>query len=202
MLKKCKSILLVGALAGLAGCASYEASMLSVLPVETSVQSLQNAEVLCSWKVFDEEESEKYLGRNLIARGYVPLQLTIRNASSDPMYLNPSNFNIPIPSVTEVANSAYTSTAARVVGWGVPGLLVWPFLIPAIYDGIKSIEANAALDADYAAKAMKELTIQPRSSFNGIVFIPKEIAQQDIELFLVNERTNEKIRCPLTHSFW
>lgn len=197
VLKNRKTTVLYAALIALAGCASYEASMLTSLPVETGMQSIQNPEVLCSWKMFDKADSEKYLGRDLISQGYIPLQLTIRNASSDPMYLNPSNFNIPVPSIGEVANSVHTSTAARVASWGIPGLLIWPFLIPAIYDGIKSNEANAALDADYVSKAIKELTIQPHSSFNGIVFVPKDAAEQNIELFLVNERTYEKILCPL-----
>lgn len=181
----------------LVGCASYEASMLTSLPVHSAVQSRQNPNVLVTWKIFDNQDSKTYLGRDLISEGYIPIQMTIRNNSADPMYLNPSNFSIPLPPINEVANKVHTSTAGRVVGWGAPGLIIWPLLIPAIYDGIKSKEANAALDADYLAKAIKEQTIQPHSSFNGVVFLPQQMANQSLEMFLVNQRTNEKVLCPL-----
>lgn len=181
----------------LAGCASYEASMLTSLPAQSAIQSRPNANVLVTWKIFDQQDSKIYLGRDLISEGYIPIQMTIRNNSADPMYLNPSNFSIPLPPINEVANKVHTSTAGRVVGWGAPGLLLWPLLIPAIYDGIKSKEANAALDADYLAKGIREQTIQPHSSFNGVLFLPKQMANQSLEMFLVNQRTNEKVPCPL-----
>jgi hypothetical protein len=171
--------------------------MLTSLPAQSAIQSRPNANVLVTWKIFDQQDSKIYLGRDLISEGYIPIQMTIRNNSADPMYLNPSNFSIPLPPINEVANKVHTSTAGRVVGWGAPGLLLWPLLIPAIYDGIKSKEANAALDADYLAKGIREQTIQPHSSFNGVLFLPKQMANQSLEMFLVNQRTNEKVPCPL-----
>jgi hypothetical protein len=189
--------LLLAPLMLLMGCASYEASMLTSLPVHSAVQSHQNPNVLVTWKVFDQQDSKTYLGRDLISEGYIPIQMTIRNNSADPMYLNPSNFSVSLPPINEVANKVHTSTAGRVAGWGVPGLILWPLLVPAIYDGIKSKEANAALDADYLAKAIKEQTIQPHSSFNGVLFLPKQMANQSLEMFLVNQRTNEKVPCSL-----
>lgn len=174
----------------LTGCASYQASMLGSLPIE---EPLQNNNVMISWKKFDEKDSETYLGRNLIAEGFVPVQMTIRNHSTDPMYLSPNNFSIQLPPVYQVAEKVHTSTAGRVLGWGIPGLALWPLLIPAVYDGIQSKEANRALNMDYLAKSIKEQTIQPHSSFNGVVFVPKDKIGDSIELFLVNQRTNEKI---------
>lgn len=193
---KSKRLLLIPLML-LAGCASYEASMLTSLPVQSAVQSRHNPNVLVTWKIFNDQDSKIYLGRDLISEGYIPIQMTIRNNSADPMYLHPHNFSVPLPPINEVANKMHTSTAARVTGWGVPGLILWPLLVPAIYDGIKSKEANAALDADYFAKAIKEQTIQPHSSFNGVLFLPKQMAKQPLEMFLVNQRTNEKVPCSL-----
>jgi hypothetical protein len=195
-MQKSKRLLLMPLML-LAGCASYEASMLTSLPVQSAVQSRHNPNVLVTWKIFNDQDSKIYLGRDLISEGYIPIQMTIRNNSSDPMYLHPQNFSVPLPPINEVANKVHTSTAGRVAGWGVPGLLIWPLLVPAIYDGIKSKEANAALDADYFAKAIKEQTIQPHSSFNGVFFLPKQMTNQPLEMFLVNQRTNEKVPCSL-----
>ena len=193
MLKNSRKMLMYSSLIFLAGCANYSASSLATLPLEMANQSDENTNVLVSWKVFDEKDSKTYLGRDLLSEGYIPVQMTIRNNSTDPMYLNSSNFSIPLPSLGEVSDKVHTSTAARVVGWGAPGLLIWPLLIPAVYDGIKSKEANASLDADYLAKTVKEHLIQPHTSFNGVVFVPKEQVGQPLDMFLVNQRTYKKL---------
>ncbi len=184
---------LLGALILLTGCASYNASTLSTLPAEGAIQSAENSQVLVSWKTYDETDCKRYLGRNVISEGYMPIQLTIRNNTNDSMYFNPQNFNVPLASVNEVAGKAHTSTAGRVVGWGVGALFIPPLLIPAVYDGLKSSEANDLLDADYEAKALREQVIQPKSLFNGVVFVPQQYANQGIEMFLVNQKNHEKL---------
>lgn len=180
------------------GCASYRASTLSMLPdttlsEESGMGSKQNSNVTISWKAFDTHDCQTYLGRDVLSEGYIPVQLTIRNNSTDPMYLSPNNFNHPLSSVDQVASTVHTNTSGRVLAWGLPGLFFTPLFIPAFVDGIKSKNANEALDADYTAKALSEQTIQPHSSFNGVVFIPKERAGQTMEMFLVNLTTNKKV---------
>lgn len=187
--KKC----LLGALILLTGCASYNASTLSTLPAEGAIQSTENPQVLVSWKTFDQTDCKRYLGRDVISEGYMPIQLTIRNNSNDPFYFNPQNFNVPLAPVNEVAGKAHTSTAGRVVGWSIGALFIFPLVIPAVYDGLKSSDANDQLDADYESKALREQTIQPKSLFNGVVFIPQQYAYQGLEMFLVNQKTHEKV---------
>jgi hypothetical protein len=177
----------------LTGCASYNASTLSLLSTETAIHSNENPNVLVSWRAFDQNDCATYLDRNVLAEGYVPLQLTIRNNSNDPMFLSPDNFSTPISSPNEVANKVHTSTGGRIAAWGVGGLIFFPLLVPAVVDGFKSANANDALDADYREKTLKEHTIQPHSSFNGVVFIPSQYADQKIQLFLVNQRTHQKV---------
>lgn len=185
----------MSALILLTGCASYQASTLSMLDpgiTGSTLPSQQNSDVLVSWKVFSKKDCQTYLGRDVLSEGYIPVQLTIHNNSPDSLYLSPNNFNIPLSSATEVANTVHTSTSGRVAVWGVGGLLFFPLLIPAFVDGFKSIQANQALDADYAEKSLKEQIIQPRSELNGIVFIPKEHANQTLEMFLINQTTHER----------
>jgi len=200
MLKTSKHILMYSSLIFLAGCAEYTASSLTTLPVEFSVEKGKTEKVFVSWKIFDRKDSETYLGRDLIAKGYIPVQMTIINDSRDPMYLNSNNFSIPLPSTNQVAEKVHTSTAGRVIGWGAPGLLVWPLLIPAIYDGICSQEANSSLDTDYLEKTVKEHVIQPHTCFNGVVFVPEQQFGQPLEMYLVNQRTSEKLSYSLADS--
>lgn len=192
-----KHALLCGALLLLAGCANYNASSLTPLSSLGALRSAHNPAVLVSWRAYDKEDCQTYLGRNILAEGYVPIQMTVRNDSDDPMYLSTENFNIPLASPLQVAEKVHTSTAGRVAAWGAGGLVLWPLLIPAVYDGIKSSEANSSLDADYQSKALKEQTIGPHTTFNSVVFVPKEQVNQHIEMYLTNERTHEKLIFPM-----
>lgn len=161
--------------------------------MQSAIRAENNEKVSVAWKKFDKAGCKTYLGRDVLAEGYVPMQMTIRNDSNEILYLSPENFNIPLASVHEVSSKVHTSTATRIVAWGVPGLFIWPFLIPAVYDGVKSSEANDALDTDYQSKALKEQLIQPRSTYNAVVFVPKNQANQPIEMFLVNQKTHDKV---------
>ncbi len=189
-----KHFLMCSALLFLTGCASYEASSLSTLCQDSPIITThQNSDVSTSWKVFDKKDCKTFLGRDVLSKGYVPVQMTIRNNSNDPMYISPDNFNIALMPSDQVAEKVHTSTAGRVAAWGVCGLILSPFLIPAIYDGIRSSNANRSLDADYQFKSLKEHLIQPRATWSSIIFIPKKELNQRIEMFLVNDRTQEKI---------
>jgi hypothetical protein len=175
------------------GCAGYNASTLATLSAEAAIESTQSPQVLVSWKTFDWDDCKRYLGRDVLSEGCMPTQLTIRNNTNDPLYFSSQNFSIPLADVNEVANKAHTSTAGRVVRWSVGALFILPLVIPAIYNGLKSSEANESPDVNYEAKALREHTIQPRSLFNGVVFVPQKYSYQTIEMFLVNQKTHEKV---------
>ena len=187
-----KHVFIYGALFLLAGCANYTASPLSSLSQDNAILSHQSSGIVASWKTFDKKDCQTYLGRDVLSEGYVPVQMTISNNSKDPIYLSADNFSIPLAPPLQVARKVHTSTAGRVAAWGAGGLIFWPLLVPAVYDGIKSSEANQILDDDYRFKALKEHTIQPQATLNSIVFIPEDQINQRIEMFLVNERTQEK----------
>ena len=193
MSKNMKHKIAYSALILLTGCASYNASTLSMLSPETALQSNENPNVLVSWKAFDKNDCDTYLDRDVLAEGYVPVQLTIRNNSNDPMFFRLITSAHRSLLLMRWPISAIRQQAAVLLPLGVGGLIFFPLLVPAVVDGFKSANANDALDADYREKALKEHTIQPHSSFNGVVFIPAHYADQKIHLFLVNQKTHQKV---------
>lgn len=188
-----RHILTYSVLILISGCAHYNPSTLCMLSTETAIPAKNNPDVLISWKPFNEDDCLDYLDRDVLSEGYIPVQVTIRNNSQDPLYLSPDNFSVPLSSPNEVSRKVHTSTCGRIVAWGVGGLIFFPLFIPAVLDGIKSIEANHALDADYAVKSLKEQVIQAYSVFNGLVFVPKQYANHKIEMYLVNQKTSQKV---------
>lgn len=205
----------IASLALLSGCTpyvTYESTPLSLLPLEAPApgQALEapagalldagfasktKEGVTVSWKFLDQEECRTYLGRDLLAEGYLPIQWTIRNNSPDPMTFGLDHFNIPLFDPDEVAASLHVSADDRVRRWGQGGAvhLFPPLMIPGIIDGFKTLRANEKLNKDYAAKSLKEKTIEPHSSLNGVIFTGQELPHPSIELFLINATTQEKV---------
>ena len=191
----------------LSGCASYKASTLNRLPLESPSKEMANgtkpqkpkaAKVLVAAKVYDKEDCDKYLDRNVLKEDFIPIQITIENNSSHRLYFNTNSINMPIAPIDEVADSVHTSTLGRVTTYGVCALLVWPFAIPAIVDGFKSVSANKRLDKDFHAKVLSSTNIEPFSYLNGLIFIPKAYYKPDLVINLVDVASQKKIPIHMT----
>jgi len=81
----------------------------------------------------------------------------------------------------------------RALIYGVPGLIIWPLLIPAVADGVGSSQANQKLDADYSSKGVNETMIQPYTTVNRIIFVPKSEFNGAFRLVLLNRETRAKL---------
>ena len=211
--------LLVGTLLTFTGCANYSAvalgdisnmqfqisnptliasadlSDLTPAQHQAVIDSSENNYLQLVTKVFDSYDCKKYLDRDVISKGYQPVQIFIKNKSSKAFYASPDRIALPLASVDEVARSVHTSTAKRVTWYSIGGLFFTPLFIPAVVDGIKSSEANKFLDKDFENKAFKTQTIQPHSKFTGIVFVPinQFNKMSEISVTLVNSDSNKPV---------
>jgi hypothetical protein len=73
----------------------------------------------------------------------------------------------------------------------VLGLFIWPFLIPAVVDGVGSAQANQKMEDDYAYKEIKDERIQPNGLLNGVVFVDKMKEGEELVIRLRNIDNNE-----------
>lgn len=158
-------------LMGFTGCAKYRARSLKTL---TKSSRAEENSIAFSYKKFSVSDCKRYLGRNTIAKGYQPIQITFTNNTNRYLSISKKSLSLDCVSVKEVAKRVHTNTVGRAVGYSVAGLFVWPFFIPAIVDGIGSAKANEQLDADFAEKALYKQIVQPYTTINGIVFIACE----------------------------
>lgn len=172
-------------------CASYTASPLGTPSPELVQISKQNNEIAVVAHTFSKEDCARFLDRDVIAEGYQPIQISIENASQAPLSFSLSRVSLPLARAEEVAERVHTSTVGRVVGYSVGSLFLWPLVIPAIVDGIKSSNANQALDQDYIAKAAKDQIIFPHSRLNTLLFVPVHSYQDSFTLILMDQNTNE-----------
>lgn len=185
------SILSVAALLLASGCAKYRGQNLQPL---ASVDNKKEENVKMSYKVFDQFDCKKYFDRDVIKKGYQPVQITIVNNSNRYIEFAKDRLTLAAAPVQEVADKVHTSTLGRSAGYGTAGaILLWPLVIPAIVDGVKSSNANQRLDRDFDNKDLKTQIISPYHTLNGVIFVPKGKFRPDFEVTLLEINTQKKI---------
>ncbi len=175
----------------LSGCARYRAQHLNQLTVRSAQKKQQS--VYFASKLFDREDCKKYLDRNVLRQGYQPIQITITNNTSSVLRFTKKDISLTCVSAMQVAKKVHTSTAGRAAGYGVAGLLIWPFLIPAVVDGVGSSEANRDLDVDFGQKELVDQTINPFTTVNGLIFVPISECSPNFSIKLVNAQSGEEL---------
>ena len=175
-------------LLGLAGCAHYNARPLIHI---AQTRTAQKEQIILDYRIFNGNDCKQFFDRNIISAGYQPIQIMIHNNSARYLSLNLNRCNVPIISPDDIAKRFHTSTKGRVAGYGIAFLFFWPFAIPAIVDGIGSSKANKKLDEDFARKSLRDQTISPYSSVNGVIFVPTNIRRSEISLTLIDQQSGE-----------
>lgn len=190
-MKRLLSLAVVSALLMLSGCAHYKARPLKKLNTTYVPQSEKGEFLALNYKVFSVNDCNVYLDRNILMHGYQPLQIEITNHTARSFYISENSFNVSCAPLGMITKLVHTNTVGRAVGYGVTGLFIPIFLIPAIVDGIGSSEANKALDADYEHKALYDKTISKFSSVNGLIFIPKNEFTPHFTVTVASMETDE-----------
>ncbi|MDJ0652067.1 MAG: hypothetical protein QNJ27_03585 [Simkaniaceae bacterium] len=182
----------IAALAALfAGCASYKANVLTALDPDhvRSYPEVQGMEIGC--KPYSVHDCLTYLDRNVIAKGYQPIQLTFRNNSDARYVFSTKYISLPCVDPGQVARAVHTSTVGRVTAYGAGAFFFLPLAIPAIIDGIKSSDANTALDTDFDQKARDSFLIAPRSFSKTLIFVPKTHYSPVFDISLYDEESGK-----------
>jgi hypothetical protein len=182
-----------GTLIFLSSCASYHAASLNTLSSDVvHSNSWDQSDIVVVAKAFNKGDCKRYLDRDVIAEGYQPVQLYIENNSDKNYIFSLSRVSLPCAAPEEVAEKVHTSTVGRATGYGVGALFLWPLAIPAIVDGVKSSQANDALDIDFSSKAARDQIIQSHSYFNKLLFVPTNEYQPSFNLTLMDQKSNKK----------
>lgn len=184
-----KGAALLGVALVFSSCASYKAVTLSNLS-PTFVEGNQEDVVVVA-KAFNVDDCKKYLDRNVLSVGYQPVQIYIQNDSDKALVFTTDRISLPCAPAREVAEKVHTSTAGRVVGYGVGALFVWPLLVPAVVDGVKSSQANESLDIDFASKVAGNQTIFPHSRLNKVLFVPIADYHPNFSLTLIEAESGK-----------
>ncbi len=184
-------LLSVFLLFALSGCVkSYKPRSLSFAPQQREKQG--GVEVTS--KRLNAQETEAFLGRDIAAKGYTPVQLSIRNDSNKTFVFDTAHVSVPVEKPLTVAHKLHDGATGRIIAWLFGALYYWPLLGAAALDGLNSHYHNKRIDrffSKHAHNVDEELTIAPGTRTQTVVFIENkdEHAALGIELVEQNGET-------------
>lgn len=198
----------------LSGCGKQKYRSLDQLP-KTNTFISHDASIQGSYTVLDGKACKNHLGANVLKKGYQPIYITLTNTSDRALYFSEANINLPTVPADIVAQSAHTHTAARAIGFGVPGAVgvctavsfitaaalcppMAPFVFPPAIAGIfvcsapaiistkNSISKNEEIDINFEDKALRDQYLPPHTTINGLIFVPKKMFNPTFEIALAD----------------
>lgn len=167
------------------GCAKYKARPLSfpVSPIE------EKKSVSVTAYALNDDDMHYYFSRRAIQKGLQPVQLTVVNNSKDTYLLDAKDINLSLESRNTAFDSLRLSKTSRCIGWGVAGLFLWPFLIPAAIELVKTDKANNDMKQDFVQRVIdrdSRLLIKPGQEINRVFFVSHANIQYSFDVKLTN----------------
>jgi len=158
--------------------------------IGSMVEPFKEKGVHIAAKAYNSEECSQYLDRNLISKGYQPIQITIQNNTSKKYFLSSHGLDTPIKTPHQVASHISASAIPKSIALKVAGFVFWPLMIPSAIDSIFTIKSHLNMKHDYYAKSIKpeEETLIPYSTVHRIVFVEQEKYQETFTLYLKEEK--------------
>ena len=147
--------------------------------------SLNHKKVVVTAKAMNPKESQQSFGHDLISRGVQPLQLSIQNNTSNEYSLCPSSVDLPRIEPSKIAFKVTKSSIPRAIGYKIASFFFWPFMIPGTIDSIRVLAHHKHLKKDLTAKSMKNEIVAPYSTFNRVLFVPKEKFKDTFKVTLI-----------------
>lgn len=173
------------ALATLPHCAKYKP-----IPLGKPFNHKEKNRVEVAAREFTASEFKRYFDTSVDCSKVVPLQLFVHNKSDTTLILDAQSLNLKLLTVADVKRKLHRNTIGRTVGYGAASVVLWPLLIPAVVDGVKSHAANKEIDADmerYAFGSDARVEIKPGMAINKIMFAERQSFKPDLQVYLTND---------------
>ena len=149
-------------------------------------------------KAYDSLDSKAYLSRDLLKKGYRPVQITIQNNTGKTYFLSKEWVDVNNVSANRVSSYVIKHYIPRSIAMKVAAFFFWPFIIPGAVDTIVTYKYHRAMKQDYLAKSLKDLEpIIPYSTTHRIVFIPEKDYTDHFHLYLKEEKSSRFLSFPL-----
>lgn len=172
----------------LPNCAKYKSTKLNPPQAPT----YEKSDLVVSKKILTETEAQNIFGgRKLWDRGYVPIQVYVRNKSNKTYYLNPNDIEIPLESSSHVARKLHRNVGWKSAKYFLIGGPLW-----AAIEGYSSYEANDAINEDFNEKTVRldrTLKVRPYGIVNKVMFVSKDNFVDNFKMSLIDPKAKRKV---------
>lgn len=158
-------------------------------PLPNIFSEKEERQVHITAKSMTSQESQKYLTKDLLSRGYQPVHVVIHN--NTPTTYSIEHLDVEQKPASEIVMNITKEKLPRSVAYRVAGLIFWPFMIPSTIDGIKTLHSHSKLKKDFEAKTLKNESIIPFSQVSRVLFMDAEHNTDAINLTLYNQNTGK-----------
>ena len=161
--------------------------------------TLEDQALSVTAKVYSSSESEHILKTDLVARGYVPVEITIRNPGEYTYAISLASTAMNCARPKEIAWKESMRGIPRAVVLKVLSLFFWPFTIPSAIDSIYSLKKHTSTVSILTAKGLKEddEIVLPYSLVKRVLYIPEESFYNTFSFSLENLDSKELVVIPV-----
>jgi hypothetical protein len=172
---------------------TYHHHPLKPIPVEMlPTFSLADTQMRVHASAMTPDESKRNFGHDLISRGVQPVQITVENNTSNEYSMCPSSVDLPRIEASKIAFKVTKATIPRSIAYKIASLFFWLLMIPGTIDSIRVYTHHKKLKKDILAKSMKEEVVAPYSTFNRVLFVPKNEFTETFKVTLIDIETLEQ----------
>lgn len=144
------------------------------------------------YKALKSSDCKKYFNsKNLIKKGYRPIQIALTNHSNNNFAISLNNFNLSLTSAADVAYNMHRDGMKRAIGFTVGSLFIPILIIPAIVQGFGANSYNEQMDRDFSSKALELMVIAPYQTINGVIFVNSYQPVKNFTFSITNVSTNQ-----------
>lgn len=168
-------------------------SFLPFSPIQISKYTFTSKErgLWVTSKAVSKEESKLVLQRDLVSKGYQPVQISIQNNTPKTYLIKTDNLaGIKVSSQT-LANEVLKSAIPRSIGLKIASFFFWPLAIPSAIDGIHTMHTYSSLKKDYQAKELRNEQIPPYATINRILFVKSDNYKPPFHIKLIDYHSGE-----------
>ena len=176
-------------------CSSIDARAKSKLVSNKVTQQVANLKdrsldsISFSYRLFTAKECKESLNaKNLIKKGYQPIQITVTNKSDKNISISSKNFSLPCVSVDEITEVLYQSRKKQSRNLGIAGCFVggWTLIVPSIVRSYGADDYHDEMHKNLTEKSLSA-TVLSGATVSGLIFVKRSDFRSDFSLNFNNE---------------
>lgn len=148
--------------------------------------SLAAPDLKLSARVYTTDDSKEFLHKDLIARGYIPVEVSIHNNTGKSYAISAASVPMACATAKQVAWSVSKGALPRSIGLKIASIFFWPFMIPSTIDTIHTYKNHKALVKDLTAKGLKtdDEVIPPYAAAKRVLYVKKDSMRDEFSFSL------------------